>query len=138
MALSWGPSYSQCYIGVLSWGLSTLIKQIEYNIRYIQYYMIYNRCKYWHYPEDLPTASVILVFHNEGWSTLLRTVHSVINMSPPQFLKEIVMVDDFSDKGNNFMIHYDIWYMIQCHDKDVPYTAFSTCLHLSSSRKLTW
>ncbi|KAK3092658.1 hypothetical protein FSP39_005536 [Pinctada imbricata] len=58
----------------------------------------HEECKYWHYPEDLPTASVILVFHNEGWSTLLRTVHSVINMSPPQFLKEVVMVDDFSDK----------------------------------------
>ncbi|KAJ8308667.1 hypothetical protein KUTeg_013541 [Tegillarca granosa] len=55
-------------------------------------------CKYWHYPEQLPTASVILVFHNEGWSTLMRTVHSVINMSPPHLLKEVVMVDDFSSK----------------------------------------
>ncbi|KAF6025292.1 GALNT7 [Bugula neritina] len=57
-----------------------------------------DECKYWHYPTDLPSASVILVFHNEGFSTLVRTVHSVINTSPPQYLKEIVMVDDFSDK----------------------------------------
>ena len=42
---------------------------------------------------------MILVFHNEGWSTLVRTVHSVINMSPPELLHEVVMVDDFSDKG---------------------------------------
>ncbi|XP_005100984.1 N-acetylgalactosaminyltransferase 7 isoform X2 [Aplysia californica] len=54
-------------------------------------------CKYWHYPEDLPTASVILVFFNEGWSTLVRTVHSVINTSPPKLLKEVVLIDDGSD-----------------------------------------
>uniref|UniRef100_A0A2C9JJC3 Polypeptide N-acetylgalactosaminyltransferase n=1 Tax=Biomphalaria glabrata TaxID=6526 RepID=A0A2C9JJC3_BIOGL len=54
-------------------------------------------CKYWHYPEDLPTASVILVFFNEGWSTLIRTVHSVINTSPPKLLKEVVLIDDGSE-----------------------------------------
>jgi Glycosyl transferase family 2 len=42
---------------------------------------------------------VVLVFHNEGWSTLLRTVHSVLNRTPPQFLEEVLLVDDFSDKG---------------------------------------
>ncbi|XP_012146100.1 N-acetylgalactosaminyltransferase 7 [Megachile rotundata] len=57
-------------------------------------------CKHWNYPEVLPRTSVIIVFHNEGWSVLMRTVHSVINRTPPQFLEEILLVDDYSDKDN--------------------------------------
>ena len=47
----------------------------------------------------MPTASVVLVFVNEGWSTLIRTVHSVINTSPPELLAEVILVDDYSNKG---------------------------------------
>lgn len=41
---------------------------------------------------------MVIVFHNEGKSVLLRTVHSVINRTPSQFLEEVLLVDDFSDK----------------------------------------
>lgn len=58
-----------------------------------------SRCKYWHYDDRLLTSSVVIVFHNEGWSTLMRTIHSVIKRTPRKYLAEIVMIDDFSNKG---------------------------------------
>ncbi|XP_044202702.1 N-acetylgalactosaminyltransferase 7 isoform X3 [Thunnus albacares] len=58
----------------------------------------HEECKYWHYDDRLLTSSVIIVFHNEGWSTLMRTVHSVIKRTPRRYLAEIVMIDDFSNK----------------------------------------
>lgn len=58
------------------------------------------RCKDLTYDSDLPSASVVIVFTNEAWSSLIRTVHSVLNGSPAHLLKEIVLVDDRSDRSN--------------------------------------
>ncbi|CAG2217862.1 GALNT [Mytilus edulis] len=55
-------------------------------------------CKRKSYPTGLPKTSVVIVFHNEAWSNVTRTVHSIINRSPIEYLEEIILVDDASER----------------------------------------
>lgn len=54
------------------------------------------RCKNVKYLADLPKASVIVIFKDELLSVLLRTIHSILNRTPPELLHEIIMVNDKS------------------------------------------
>lgn len=56
------------------------------------------RCKKKLFKKDLPTVSVIIPFYDEHLTTLLRTVHSIINRSPSELLKEIILINDASSK----------------------------------------
>lgn len=49
------------------------------------------------YPTDLPDTSIVFVFFNEPLSPLFRSIHSVLNRTPPRLLKEIILVDDGSE-----------------------------------------
>lgn len=51
---------------------------------------------------------MIICFHKERLSVLLRTIHSVINRTPPELLTEIIVVDDFSEDGKLAINIYEV------------------------------
>lgn len=70
------------------------------------------RCRKVSYPRDLPQISLIFIFVNEALSVILRSVHSAVNHTPAHLLKEIILVDDNSDDGENSSI--DLWRRCIC------------------------
>ncbi|GFO45253.1 polypeptide n-acetylgalactosaminyltransferase [Plakobranchus ocellatus] len=54
------------------------------------------QCKNQSFPH-LPKISVLIVFFNEAWTTLLRTIHSILDRTSPEVLAEIILLDDLSD-----------------------------------------
>lgn len=58
---------------------------------------LFDSCKSRKYLAKLPNVSVIFIFYNEHFQTLLRSVYSIVNRTPPELLKQIVLVDDGSE-----------------------------------------
>lgn len=50
--------------------------------------------------------SIVVIFHNEHPSLILRTLHSIVNRSPSELLVEIILVNDASTKSYDDLESY--------------------------------
>lgn len=81
------------------------------------------RCKSISYNVSaLPEATVIIVFHNEPFSTLMRSVHSVLNLSPPRLLREILLIDDGSTSPHLVRPSEDVPSQLEAYIEALPKT----------------
>lgn len=55
-------------------------------------------CHQQQYSKELPVTSVIMVFHNEPFTLIMRSVFAIFKRTPAKLLGEIVLVDDCSDR----------------------------------------
>eukprot|EP00069_Balaena_mysticetus_P006159 bmy_18444T0 len=93
--------------GCLSGSICVLVKEIiehGFLLRIIQSRRANHRaagsvswCHKKQYPSNLPTASIVICFHNEEFNALFRTVSSVMALTPQHILEEIILVDDMSE-----------------------------------------
>ncbi|KAL4002808.1 Glycosyl transferase 2 family protein [Acanthocheilonema viteae] len=52
------------------------------------------------YSEELPAASIIICYYNEASSALIRMVNSILDRTPSNLVKEILLVNDYSNLDN--------------------------------------
>ena len=68
------------------------------------YYRCRNKAKKLPPNSELHTASVIIVMYNEELSVILRTIVSILLNTPMETVKEVIIIDDKSDKGMKFLL----------------------------------
>eukprot|EP01054_Gregarina_sp_Poly1_P007130 Gregarina_sp_Poly_1__7129@NODE_38_length_18185_cov_164_455735_g33_i0_p2_GENE_NODE_38_length_18185_cov_164_455735_g33_i0NODE_38_length_18185_cov_164_455735_g33_i0_p2_ORF_typecomplete_len662_score91_53Glyco_tranf_2_3/PF13641_6/1_9e14Glycos_transf_2/PF00535_26/2e11Glyco_transf_7C/PF02709_14/4_9e10Ricin_B_lectin/PF00652_22/7_4e09Glyco_tranf_2_2/PF10111_9/0_0002GlcNAc/PF11397_8/0_00057CDtoxinA/PF03498_14/5_6e03CDtoxinA/PF03498_14/0_12_NODE_38_length_18185_cov_164_455735_g33_i048246809 len=79
--------------------------------------------------KSLPSADVVIVFHNEDLSALLRSIHSILNRTPPELLQRIILVNDDSNSTSHPWLFDEL-------PRNLEFLPKTMLLHLTKRRGL--
>ncbi|EPY88294.1 polypeptide N-acetylgalactosaminyltransferase 9 isoform A [Camelus ferus] len=96
------------------------------------------KCRQMTYSDDLPQISVVFIFVNEALSVILRSVHSVVNHTPSQLLKEVILVDDNSDNGPSPPSREDRRRIVLPAIDNIKYDTFEVQQYASAAHGYNW
>lgn len=94
----------------------------------------HENCRNRTYYANLPAVSIIIAFRNEYLSSLLRTLHSLINRTPKHLLSEIILVDDCSIK--DFLKKELDDYVKNYHPDTIKIIRLTECHGLAKARSV--
>ncbi|XP_068588059.1 probable polypeptide N-acetylgalactosaminyltransferase 8 [Cebidichthys violaceus] len=98
------------------------------------------RCLKKSYPKDLPSLGVVLIYLNEALSVIKRALRSIIDRTPKNLLKEIILVDDNSSNDD---LKGDLDTYVKMIEQQNPSLRFKRVRHseqrgLASARVSGW
>lgn len=132
----------QIYICVIRTMLQAFIRRHgKWRLNSVSDWVVFallGRCRTVSYPRDLPQISLIFIFVNEALSVILRSVHSAVNHTPAHLLKEIILVDDNSDDGeNSSVVFWEAEEVKVLQDRSMKLFVWLCCAHKGMSASST-
>uniref|UniRef100_A0A915DIQ3 Uncharacterized protein n=1 Tax=Ditylenchus dipsaci TaxID=166011 RepID=A0A915DIQ3_9BILA len=90
--------YARYMFGYKHYSFNVLVSDKLGPKRRIKEDAAHERCSLLNYNNIELTTSMVIIYHNEAFSVLVRMINGILDSTPQHILAEIILYDDFSDQ----------------------------------------